>query len=498
MPNLYKSVILDLRHENALHGFVEWALKRTIKQIFGERFSIQPEKYGVSNGRIDMALYHTPRTVIHFELIATCRNGHVFRDTTSLLASRADEKLAILIDEDLEADVAKNFFKAIPDGQVKFVFLRDVLLDAHRANFVAIVENLVGSAEFKNGSTDPNRFYCSFLGSEIEIFKKLRIEFHNAPVNETLTIQLQQHESMFKPEHLTSIKISKPDGIVDVAIPYVHNAPGESYYVAAYLSTGERWRKRVRIGKAVGAPTVFVASGKYSPLSEVSFSVRNFPAGAKLRTSIFQGNHGQGCNHGQEVVTNESGCASGTFTIPHFIGVERIQNGEYGLVVSTEDSPFATRAETIVSIIAAEGIQQIWHPIAIMTHNYFASAAMRGLGFQKDEIEIEYELINLSSESLTFTSVSVLVRNKDRQFLNLFVGAFSKPTLLHPGQPLVRKDRFIRLAAPEEVATEHASLLEVNWTFAIGTFPEQLGQMFSVAVNHSLWDSEIEALLGRN
>jgi hypothetical protein len=473
-------------------------LKRTIKQTFGERFNLQPEKYGISNGRIDLALYHTPRTIIHFELIATCRNGHVFRDTSSLLASRADEKLAILIDEDLEAGVAGNFFKAIPDSQVKFVFLREVLLNTHRAKLVALIEDLVGSAEFKNGSTDPNRFYCFLQGREIEIFKKLRIEFHNAPVNDTLTIQLQQHESMFKPEDLTSIKISEPNGIVDVAIPYVRNAPGESYYLAVYLSSGERWRKRVYIRKPVEVPTVFVAPGEYSPLSEVSFSVRNFPEGAKLRTSIFQGNHGQGCNHGQEVITNENGCASGAFTVPHFIGVERIQNGEYGLVVSTEDSSFRTRAETIVNITAAEASQQVWRPIAIMTHNHFASAALRGLGFQKDAMEIEYELINLSPEPLTFMSVSVMVKNKDRQFLNLFVGDPHQPALLCSGQPLVRKNRFIRLAAPGEIATEHASLLDVSWTFAIGTFPEKLGQMFSLAIDHSLWASDAEALLGRS
>jgi hypothetical protein len=99
--NAYKDTILDLRHDHRLHEFVEWAVKRVIDSKFENRFSIQPEKYGISNGRIDMALYHTPRTVIHFELIATCSNGHVFRDTSSLLASRADEKLAILIDQDL-------------------------------------------------------------------------------------------------------------------------------------------------------------------------------------------------------------------------------------------------------------------------------------------------------------------------------------------------------------------------------------------------------------
>ena len=66
-PETYKTIILELRRGNRLHDFFEWVLKRTIQQTFGERFSLQPEKYGISNGRIDLALYHTPRTIIHFE-----------------------------------------------------------------------------------------------------------------------------------------------------------------------------------------------------------------------------------------------------------------------------------------------------------------------------------------------------------------------------------------------------------------------------------------------
>jgi hypothetical protein len=249
--------------------------------------------------------------------------------------------------------------------------------------------------------------------------------------------------------------------------------------------------------KPVEAPTVFVAPGEYSPLSQVSFSVRNFPEGVTLRTLIWQGNHGQGCNHGQEVITDKSGCANGAFTVPHFIGVERIHSGEHGLVVSTEDSLFGTRVETTVNITAAEASQQLWRQVATMTQNYFCSAALRGLGCEQDAIEIEYELINLSPGSLTFMSVSVMVRDISGQFLDLFVGGPNQAEMLSSGQPLMRKNRFVRLAASGEPATEHAFLLRVIWQFAIGTWPKELGQMFSLAVDDPLLGSEAEALLGR-
>src|SRR5258708_37639481 len=101
-PEHYRQVVLQLRKDKALHDLVQLVLATAIEKIRPSRFHIQPEKYGISNGRIDLALYHTPRTIVHIELIASCQNGHVFRDTTSLLASRADARLAILIDPDVD------------------------------------------------------------------------------------------------------------------------------------------------------------------------------------------------------------------------------------------------------------------------------------------------------------------------------------------------------------------------------------------------------------
>jgi hypothetical protein len=286
-PARYRQLVLELRKKRKLHDFVQWILMGTINNAFGQNFSVQPEKYGISNGRIDLALFHTPRTIIHFEFIATCQNGHVFRDTTSLLGSRADEKLAILIDKDVEPDVADNFFKAIPDSQVPHIFLRQVLLNADRGTFVATVKELIGRAEFKNGSTDPKRFYCSLPGGEIEIFKTLKFEYHNAPVGETLTIQLQQHESMFHAETLTGIHIKQPCGTIDVPVPYFHNTTGEAYYIGAYVSTGERWRTRVYLSRRVAAPVVFISEGEYP-----RFPRYDFPSGASRQEQLYVRSYG--------------------------------------------------------------------------------------------------------------------------------------------------------------------------------------------------------------
>jgi hypothetical protein len=51
--------------------------------------------------------------------------------------------------------------------------LREALLDVHRQRFVEIVQDLIASAEFKNGSTDPSRFYCAIQNRHIAIFTTL-------------------------------------------------------------------------------------------------------------------------------------------------------------------------------------------------------------------------------------------------------------------------------------------------------------------------------------
>ena len=94
----------------------------------------QKNGYLEVKGRIDLVAYGGTRSVIHFELIASNSGGHVFRDTTSLLGSKADARLALLIDEDLDADVCKNYKRAIPlPTTVEDIPLRMVLLMRNEA-----------------------------------------------------------------------------------------------------------------------------------------------------------------------------------------------------------------------------------------------------------------------------------------------------------------------------------------------------------------------------
>lgn len=119
-PEYYSEAVLELRRQQKLHPFVEWRIKSLVAEARPE-IHTQAEKWGISNGRIDLAAYVSARCVIHYELIATWRNNHVFRDVTSLLISRADSKLAVLIDTDVDQKVADRFFAAVPDGEIDWL-----------------------------------------------------------------------------------------------------------------------------------------------------------------------------------------------------------------------------------------------------------------------------------------------------------------------------------------------------------------------------------------
>src|SRR5882724_8039421 len=155
----YANVILSLRNGGKLHTFVEWRLAQIVKRANPELHS-QAEKWGVSNGRIDLAAYTITRRVLHFELIASNSNNHVFRDTTSLLVSRADAKLAILIDSDVDPKVSDAFFAAIPTGEIESVYLRELLLIERETWFIARIRTVISRAEFVAGSVSGTGFHC--------------------------------------------------------------------------------------------------------------------------------------------------------------------------------------------------------------------------------------------------------------------------------------------------------------------------------------------------
>ena len=158
---------------------MEQHLTEVIKTIFSaESVHIQAEKNGISNGRVDLVVYDSTRSLVHFELIASNSNNHVFRDTTSLLNSMADTKLAILIDEDLDPDVATAFFRALPLREIPTLKLRELLLKENETILTSQLRELLSRAAFRSGSIRKSDFHCFLDKYEVKIYDKIRVSFH--------------------------------------------------------------------------------------------------------------------------------------------------------------------------------------------------------------------------------------------------------------------------------------------------------------------------------
>jgi hypothetical protein len=131
-----------------------------------------------------------------------------------------------------------------------------------------------------------------------------------------------------------------------------------------------------------------------------------------------------------------------------------------------------------------------------MTYNHFASAAIRGLGFERDAIEIEYELFNLSPGPVMYTGIAVFMTRPGVKLRIRFIGGSLSTSLLPPGQRLSRKERFVREEFPCQERSDGPSMLEVSWTFAIKAHFSDLGPMFSLTVTETLRDSEAKTVRG--
>lgn len=188
----YRDLVLSLRSDHRLHPLVEWHLGHLLCPFDTGHLHVQAEKYGVSNGRIDLVAYEGTRSVIHFELIASNSRNHVFRDTTSLLGSNADAKLAILIDEDIDADVYKTYKRAIPSPAViEDAPLRMVLLKNKEAAFNDLLRRLLDRAAFRSGSLRADGFRCELDSYELRPVSEVTLRYRNAPGRSHLRVRLR-------------------------------------------------------------------------------------------------------------------------------------------------------------------------------------------------------------------------------------------------------------------------------------------------------------------
>ena len=305
----YANVILSLRNGGKLHPFVEWRLAQIVKRANPELHS-QAEKWGVSNGRIDLAAYTITRRVLHFELIASNSNNHVFRDTTSLLVSRADAKLAILIDSDVDPKVSDAFFAAIPTGEIESVYLRELLLIERETWFIARIRTVISRAEFVAGSVSGTGFHCGISDCNLQVFGLYTVSYSNIEPPDRIRVYLPIEAEVIG---LGSFAPEGKEGEISFELPWHLGLSPREYRLRVTSEKGHRWSTWVRILTPPSVP-VLVLHKECADFGEtVGFEVRNFPSKRELTLFFHQRHTGQGIYSG---TLSDTGALSGEFCVP--------------------------------------------------------------------------------------------------------------------------------------------------------------------------------------
>lgn len=402
----YEVEVLRLRKKKLLHDLVELRLGQLLGEELGPHAHVQREKNGISNGRIDLAVYER-KSVMHFEFIASCRNGHVFRDTTSLLGSSADVRLAILIDQDVEPGVAKSFFRAIPLPVVEHVYLRQVLLQEYEADFRQRLKDLVAKSEFHAGGLAPGSFRCSLKeGNHLSSLTRRTLRYENASEGSRLRLSLHTRTDTIELISSPGVLLDGDSGELKFWIPLREEICAGEHKLKAKLDDGRVWGTEVYISQVPPTPSLTVGKEDVKIGESLAFSVCNFPPDTELSLTLWQGHSGIGVFRG---TTDSKGSATGEARIPPTIGnADRTRQGIHRLQARTMLAP----AEAVTRIRVHS-----LHPNTVLElTGQKSSAAQNGVSTTLADVrisegEIECQLSLMGQVPGRNLSLSTLVGN---------------------------------------------------------------------------------------
>jgi hypothetical protein len=120
--------IADLRKAKKLHTEVENRLARIISEISSDYHPVQ-EPVGLAGGRNDLLVFEFSGKKVLFEIFAT--RSQVSRDLRILDKTKADKKVAIIIDKEVDKTVFAAFIKENPEDNYPFLFISE-FFDEHQ------------------------------------------------------------------------------------------------------------------------------------------------------------------------------------------------------------------------------------------------------------------------------------------------------------------------------------------------------------------------------
>ena len=123
MKQDYVPWLLELRKKKQLHPTVEEKLIDVLKQVAPNFHPVQ-EPLGLAGGRNDLLLYESTGRKVLFEIFASA--SQVSRDLRILDKTKAECKIAVLIDKEADPSIADRFFKENPEDNYPYIFIGEL------------------------------------------------------------------------------------------------------------------------------------------------------------------------------------------------------------------------------------------------------------------------------------------------------------------------------------------------------------------------------------
>ena len=142
----YRKELLALRKAKGLHTAVENRLVELLKEAV-PNFHPLKEPQGLAGGRNDLMLFEFSGRRVVFEILAT--HSQVSRDLLILYKTKADNKIAIIIDKEVDARVFERYLKENPDETFPFIFIGELFEGTPHTALLKLRELITGDEEAK-------------------------------------------------------------------------------------------------------------------------------------------------------------------------------------------------------------------------------------------------------------------------------------------------------------------------------------------------------------
>ncbi len=126
LSNTYIQWVREQRKAKKLHTLVEQKLISILSE-FASEFEPIPEPQGLAGGRNDLLLFRFDGKKVLFEIFGT--KSQVSRDLRILDNTKADIKIAVLIDKEVDRGIVDKFLKENPENNYPYIFIGELFED---------------------------------------------------------------------------------------------------------------------------------------------------------------------------------------------------------------------------------------------------------------------------------------------------------------------------------------------------------------------------------